>query len=140
MVRRSPRRVALRMLIAGGLLMLPIRDQTGKTCGWLNGARLHDLTGRPVAFLASYRHVYTYMGAHLGHLEDGYFCDRAGNAVAWLDDASGGPRLPSALPAPVPPIPQTPLRDELPLPSPSVPPTPTHTWSSLTWDRFCAGS
>lgn len=123
--------------------MLPIRDQTGRTCGWLNDARLHDLhdlTGQPVGFVLTAGHVYTYMGAHLGYLNDGYFCDRAGNAVAWLDGASGGPLLPAPLPAPVPPVPQAPLRDPPPLPSPPVPPVPTLTWSSLTWERFCTGS
>jgi|SRR5579862_1847725 hypothetical protein len=120
--------------------MLPIRDQTGKTCGWLNDALLHDLTGRHVGFVLTAGHVFTYMDAYVGHLDDGYFCDRAGNAVAWLDGASGGPLLPAALPAPVAPIPQTPLIDLPPLPCPPVPSIPTLTWSSLTWDRFCAGS
>ena len=120
--------------------MLPIRDQTGKTYGWFDNARLHDLTGRPVAFVVSGGHVYAYTGARLGHLNDGYFCDRAGDAVAWLDGASGGPLLPLALPAPVPPVPQAPFIDLLPLPSPPVPTIPSHTWSSFTWERFCTGS
>ena len=120
--------------------MLPIRDQTGKTCGWLNNGRVHDPTGRPVAFVANHGHVYAYTGARLGHLDDGYLCDRAGNAVAWLDGASGGPPLPPALPAPVPPTPQAPLIDLLPVPSPPVPAIPSHTWSSLTLERLCTGS
>lgn len=120
--------------------MLPIRDQTGKTCGWFNDARLHDLTGQPVAFVISHGHVYTYLGARLGHLDDGYFCDRVGEAVAWLDGASGGPLLPPALPSPVPPNCQAPLIDPLPLPSPPVPAIPSRTWSSLTWEQFCLGS
>ena len=120
--------------------MLPIRDQTGETCGWLSGIRLHDLTGRHVGFVLTTGHVYTYMGAYVGHLHDGYFCDRAGDAVASLDGASGGPLLSPPLPAPAPPILQAPLIDLPPLPSPPVPPIPTHTWSSLSWDRFCTGS
>ena len=118
--------------------MLPIRDRTGKTCGWLNDSLLHDLTGRHVGYVVNHGHVFTY--AYVGHLDDGYFCDEAGDAVAWLDGAAGGPLLPVALPAPVAPIPQAPLMDPPPLPSPPVPQIPTHTWSSLTWDRFCTSS
>jgi len=120
--------------------MLPIRDQAGKTCGWLNDGHVHDLTGQHFGYVISHGHVFTFVGAYVGRLVDGYFCDRAGDAVAWLDGASGGPLLPVALPAPVAPIPQGPLMDFPPLPHPPVASTPTHTWSSSTWDRFCAGS
>ena len=120
--------------------MLPIRDQTGKTCGWLNDIYLHELTGRHVGYVLTAGHVFTFMDAYVGHLDDGYFCDRAGDAVAWLDGASGGPLLPAALSAPAAPTPQAPLIDRPPLPAPPVPAIPTHTWSSSTWDRFCTGS
>ena len=57
--------------------MLPIRDQTGETCGWLSGIRLHDLTGRHVGFVLTAGHVYR--GAvhgpetTLGHVADSDF-------------------------------------------------------------------
>ena len=51
---------------------------------------------------------FRYEGNYLGEFGDGYFWDRSGNAVAFVEGASEGPALPVTEVVPMPPIPSTP--------------------------------
>ena len=48
--------------------------------------------------------VFSYSGKYLGILDDGFFRDRYGHAVAFMQGAIGGPILPLAELPPLPPL------------------------------------
>jgi len=79
--------------------------------------------------------VFSYLAQHLGEFYDGFFRDRAGYAVAFVEGADGGPLLPITQPPPVTPILQTPPIQPI-TPIPPLAPLGTLSWSGLTWDDF----
>ena len=122
--------------------MEPIYDLAGKAVGWLHAHVVYDRLNRHRAFVQtdagfSFRHlgaVFSYRGAYLGHFDPGFFRDRAGQAVAWIQGAHSGPLPPAPQMPPAPPIlPAAPLPPVVP---PPPAPTPSLSWSTLTWEVF----
>jgi hypothetical protein len=71
----------------------------------------------------------------LGSFREGFFRDSSGNAVGFVNGASGGPLLPLRSLPPLPPLPSLPPLK--PLPSlPPIAPMPSLSWSNRTWDEF----
>jgi hypothetical protein len=123
--------------------MEPIFDQSGRTVGWLDSDVVRDPAGRAIAFIPRLAFlpqgaVYSYTPQHLGFFGDGFFRDRAGQAVAYLSNHSFGPITPIAQIPPIPPIPSIAPIPPIP-PLPPIAPLPTLNWSHLSWDDFVAG-
>lgn len=115
----------------------PIYDRHGRVVGWLYGHVIYDAEPQYRARLRG-NAVYSFTARHLGHLDRGFFRDRAGFAVAFLSDAEGGLVLPRCEAASLPlslPAPPTPL---LPSQAP-MQATSRSDWSPLTWDEFLRG-
>lgn len=118
--------------------MQPIYGRNGQTVGWLNdGGVIYDRNNRYRAFVQNGA-VYTYNGRHLGILDRGFFRDRQGHAVTFMDGADGGPLPPIPAIAPIPPIPPIPPISPIP---PIAPITPVGSlgWSKLDWEGFLNG-
>ena len=90
--------------------------------------------------LRSYsRRRSTRTGANtLGILESGYFRDKGGHAVAFVNGASGGPLLPITMFPPFPPFPAFPPFKPL-APLAPLPPLPSLSWSRIQWPEFIGG-
>ena len=84
-------------------------NSTGWPVGWLVGNVLYDLDGKARAFVKD-EEVFSYESEHLGGFSNGFLRDSAGDAVAFIDSAQGGPDLPET------------LEPERPLPSLDEPP------------------
>lgn len=121
--------------------MQPIYGRNGQTVGWLNNdVVIYDRNNRCRAFVQNGA-VYTYQGRHLGALDRGFFRDRQGHAVAFIDGAQGGPILPVPAIVPIPPIPSIPpIPPILPIP-PIAPIAPigSFNWSRVDWEGFLNG-
>jgi len=115
----------------------PIYDRHGLVVGWLYDQVIYDAETRYRARLRGSA-VYSFTARHLGHLNRGFFRDRAGFAVAFLSDAEGGLELPrceaASLPLSLPDAPIPPLPSQPPMQA-----TPRSDWSPLTWDQFLRG-
>ena len=83
------------------------------------GQRLYDRSGVASAFVEDGT-VFSYLAQHLGEFSNGFFRDRAGHAVAFIESVNGGLLLPITQPPPIPPI-------------------GTLSWSGATWDDFLRG-
>jgi hypothetical protein len=113
-------------------------DRKGWGVGWLLDDILFDNQGLARAFIKN-RGVFRIDGSYVGCFDDGFFRDRAGDAVGFLEGASGGPFLPAAVAPSQPPriarVPTVPL-DELVPPKPA---TPSLSWSKLDFIHYMAG-
>ncbi len=116
----------------------PIYNSTGWPVGWLVGNVLYDLDGNARAFIKD-EGLFSYEGAPLGGFSDGFLRDSAGDAVAFIESAHGGPALPEtlqqgrAIPS---------LKDPPPQPKAefgvSAPPGSTR-WSELAFNTLLLG-
>ncbi|AFY72339.1 hypothetical protein Syn7502_00171 [Synechococcus sp. PCC 7502] len=114
--------------------MEPIFDRNGRTLGWLRDEVILDTNNRNRAFIRD-ESVYTYQGQYLGRFNKGFFRDRHGNSVAFIQGASGGPITPIPEIPPIPPIP--PISPIPPIPQiPPIPPISSLGWSTLSWEQF----
>ena len=114
--------------------MTPIYNRTGKPVGWITARHILDLKGSPIAFLVE-DSVISYSGRHLGFFDRGLFRDQRGSVVAFLPGAKGGPALPVAEMAPIPPAPiNLPILPRLSMPP--DPPIPFLNWSKTDWQQF----
>ena len=111
--------------------MKPIFDRTGATVAWLQDDTVRDRSGRPIGFVAN-EALYTASGRFLCHFMGGFFRDRRGAAIGFVQPHGVGPLpLLTKLP-PLPPLPVlAPLRPLFPLPP--LAPLPARAWSSLDW-------
>jgi len=82
--------------------MPPIFNRHGRTVGWLRRNVVYNLRGSPRAFLED--DVISFRGRYLGTLENGFFRDRDGYAIAFVERTSGGPVLPITEVPPVQPV------------------------------------
>src|SRR5438105_14839201 len=114
--------------------MEPIFDRNGRPVGWLTNDVVHEHSGRARAFVDNGA-VVNYRVQHLGWLDSGYFRDRAGDAVAFLRDASNGPLPPMPSVPPAPPVPTAHPVSPVPAVTPP-PPAPTLNWSNLDWEHY----
>ena len=115
----------------------PIFDKRGKTVGWLGKNVVYSLNGNPKAFIED-QAVCAYNGEYLGIFENGFFRDRNGDAVAFIEGAEGGPLTPITEIPPIPPIPAIPPISPIP-PIPPIPPVSSLSWSNLSWDDYLTG-
>lgn len=106
--------------------MEPIFDRQGRTAAWRNRDVVHDLGGRPAAFIRD-RAVFSLGGVCLGRFEDGLFRDAQGAVIAFLRDAGSPMPLPVPEEAPVPPVP-----GHRP-PEPRFGPVTARAWRALRW-------
>ena len=82
--------------------------------------------------------VFNYRGWHRGHFEHGFFHDRDGHAVAFVEGALGGPLTPVTEVPPPPPAVAIALLPPAVLAAP-IPPASspaTISWSRLDWEQF----
>ncbi len=117
--------------------MDPIFNRDGRMVGWLQNRVIYDKSGGYRAFLRK-EAVHSFRGNFLGHLDQGYFRDWRGDAVAFLKGAKHGPALPFLETA----LPLTQLRIPSFFPMPSYVPVqvmPSFCWSSLDWDSYLVG-
>jgi hypothetical protein len=117
----------------------PIWNRRSSPVGWLDRDRgvVYDAS---FARRAIIQHVgiFTYGAQHVGYFRDGWFRDKAGQAVAYVDGASGGPIPPVHRVAPIPPIqPIPPVAPVMPIPP--IMPVPSLSWSSLSFDQLLRG-
>lgn len=117
--------------------MGPIFNRQGRTVGWLNGDVIYDRNNRYRAFVSD-GNVFTYQGRHLGIIDQGFFRDKRGYCVAFMDGATGGPIPPIPEIAPIPPIPPIPPIAPIP-PVPPIAPVGSLNWSQLDWEAFLNG-
>jgi hypothetical protein len=118
----------------------PIFDRSGKTVAWLRNDVVFDRASHRYAAFLQGRHgdLFSYDGRYIGRLHRGYLRDRAGDAVAFLNSARGGPVLPVYSATAVLPVPLAPPVAPGPLPAPAAA-APTLNWSQLSWNQFLAG-
>ncbi|MFA6473176.1 MAG: 4-fold beta flower protein, partial [Candidatus Latescibacterota bacterium] len=79
--------------------------------------------------------VYSFNGIYLGSFKRGYFRDKKGNAVAFVEGALGEPPVPKVTIKKIPPktmlLPIPPLKEKAP-----VSPSPRPFWSDSTFVSF----
>ncbi|MDA9555318.1 hypothetical protein N9R54_03700 [Pelobium sp.] len=112
--------------------MTPIYNRQGRTIAWINNNFIYDFFGRQVLGFINNNSVFTYGSRHLGRFINGFFRDKSGHAVAFVQGAKSGPLPPIAQIPPIPPIPVIPPTP----PIPPIPPIDSLSWSNLTWENF----
>jgi hypothetical protein len=115
--------------------MTPIYDRNGRTIAWMNNNYIYHLSGRQVLAFVNNNSVFTYGSRHIGRLSNGFFRDRFGHAIAFIQGATNGPMPPIPQIPPIPPIPAIPPIPPLP-PIPPIPPINSLSWSNFTWENF----
>ena len=70
--------------------MEPIFDSNGRTVGWLKDNVIYDRSNRCRAFLSNGA-IFTYNGFYIGRLNNGFFRNQSGDAVAFIRGAHSGP-------------------------------------------------
>jgi hypothetical protein len=114
--------------------MHAIFDRNGRTVGWLDDETIRDRQMRHRAFIEG-DGVFSFGGSHRGSFADGYFRDKRGDAIAFVQSATGGPMTPIPEIPPIPAIP--PIAPIPPLPPiPPIAPIGSFSWSRMSWDDF----
>lgn len=114
--------------------MEPIFDSNGKTIGWLEDDVIYDRRNYCRAFLSDGA-IFKYNGYYIGRLNNGFFRDKSGNAVAFIEGAHSGPLTPITEIPPIPPIPAIPPIPPIPH-IPPIPPIDSLGWSIINWEEF----
>ena len=115
-----------------------IYNHRGAVVGWIVGES--DIFSRAnlyIGFLEE-TNVFNAGGFYVGEFEDGFFWDRNGRAVAFIDGATNGPIIPITQIAPISPIHGiTPIRPITPV----TPVSPVHSlsWSQSAFEAFIRG-
>ena len=118
----------------------PMYNSTGWPVGWLVGDVLYDLDGKARAFVKG-EALFSYESEHLGGFSEGFLRDSAGDPVAFIDSAQGGPDLPEtlepvrALPALQEPPPQPEAEAEAGVPASQG----STRWSELAFNSLLVG-
>jgi len=114
--------------------MQPIYGRNGQAVGWINDDVIYDRNNRYRAFVRN-GDVFTYQGRHLGVLDRGFFRNRRGDVVTFMNGAQGGPIPPIPAIPPIPPVPPVP-----PIPPiPPIAPIGSFSWSQSDWEGFLNG-
>ena len=71
----------------------PIYSKAGWPVGWLSADVIYDSTGEARAFVID-GSICSYEGQRFGSYADGYLRDPSGDAVGYVEGATGGPTLP----------------------------------------------
>jgi hypothetical protein len=126
--------------LKGEIPMKGIFDRRGEVVGWIGeeGTEItvYNIKGNPKAFLKRHS-VVTFNKIYLGSFKRGYFRDKNGDAVAFVEGALGEPPVPKVKIDIIPPkailLPRPSLKEKLP-----VSPIPRPSWSDMTFDSFLA--
>ena len=114
---------------------IEIFDRTGRVIGWITSDQDIFIQGNHYVGFIERNEVFNVKGTYLGEFEDGFFWDRHGHAVAFVDGSHVGPATPVTHIGPI-----TPVRPVLPIRpiTPVTPVSPVHSmaWSSLTFSIF----
>ena len=104
-----------------------IYDRRGRVVGWIvDGSDIFSRANHYIGFVED-TNVFNRRAGYLGEFDDGFFRDRNGRAVAFVDGATHGPITPVTQIPPISPIhPITPVR-------PVTPVTPVSPVNSLSW-------
>jgi len=114
--------------------MEAIFNRNGIVVAWLQNGEIFNLHGNNIGFI-NFDSVRNLNSEYKGNFTNGFFRDRNGNAVAFINGANNGPLPPIPQIPPVPPIPNIP--NIHPIPSiPPIPPLPSWNWSHLSWNEF----
>ncbi|MEO9870875.1 4-fold beta flower protein [Ekhidna sp.] len=114
--------------------MKSIFDRNGKTIAWLKESEIFNLGGTNIGFLDK-EAVHNLRANYKGTFTNGFFRDKRGNSVAFVDGASNGPIPPIPNIPPIPPIPSIPPIHPIP-PIPPIAPIPSFSWSNIDWNEF----
>lgn len=117
--------------------MIPIFDKSGKPVSWIKNGVIFDLSGEAQAFILE-EHIFTYTRKYVGTLNQGYFRDQRGHAIAFIQGATGGPALPIPATLPIPPVAVIPPIKPVP-PIPPIPPIGSLSWSEIDWEVYING-
>jgi hypothetical protein len=115
----------------------PIFDKDGTTVAWLQDDTVRDSQGGTIGFVAD-EALYTLIGQFVCHVTGGFFRDRDGAAIAFVEPHGIGPLTPlTRLPPPPPAASLAPLRPLFPVPP--LAPLPSLTWSRVGWHALFEG-
>ncbi len=116
----------------------PIYNSTGWPVGWLVGNVIHDLEGKARAFIED-EALYSFESQQLGGFSNGFLKDSAGDIVAFIDSAHGGPDLPETLeqPGALPSLQEPP--DQLKAETGVSAPKGSTRWSELALNTLLVG-
>jgi len=114
--------------------MVPIYNSTGRTVGWIKDDNIIDRSNLCRAFIDG-ENVISYKGKYLGKMKNKYFWDKAGHAVAFLDKAMKGPKIPQTEISPLATLPPIPNKPQIPF-IPLINPINVSKWSIISFDRF----
>ena len=113
--------------------MIAIFNLDGKVIGWIDDSVVIDMNNQCRAFIDD-NSVFSYNGNYLGEF-NGFFWNKNGSAVAFIEGASDGPMVPITEIEPIPPVP--PIPPVSPVQSiPSVPPVHSLSWAETTFEDF----
>ncbi len=115
--------------------MQAIFDVSGVVRAWLDKEYVYNLDGSKVLAFLDGDGVYNIHGEALGFFSTGFFRDKNGFVVGFLESARGGPRLPELKEAPLSPLGVMPPLTPLPSVAPSLS-GPRNDWSGLEWRDF----
>ncbi|MBN3581102.1 hypothetical protein JYB64_01805 [Algoriphagus aestuarii] len=87
--------------------MNSIFNRHGKIVAWIQETEIFDLKGRSIDFVNN-EAVFNLRAAYKGTFSNGFFRDKNGSAVAFIDGSTNGP----------------------------IPPIPSLNWSSIDWNAF----
>lgn len=118
--------------------MEPIYDHSGAVVAWRKAEGIYALDGQACALLWN-RGIHDLQGRYLGRFEDGWFRDRSGRVVAFIQGATGGPLPPSTQAPPVAPRHVLARLPEIFETAPAAPFRSTR-WSDGTWSDLLATS
>lgn len=115
--------------------MVPIFDRRGIVRAWRDKEFVYNLEGSKVLAFLDGDGVFNVHGEALGFFATGFFRDKRGFVVAFVDIALGGPRLPELQPTPLSPLGVVPPLTPLPSALPPQPPLRGE-WSELEWRDY----
>jgi hypothetical protein len=111
--------------------MKSVFDDSGAPVAFRKGDDLFALDGTHLATFDG-EWLINHLGKPVAHFSSGWFRDLAGDCVAFMQGASGGPQTPLTQPVPLEPAPGI-----TPMPAVAgvapVPPLPSVNWSQIGW-------
>ncbi|QEC78190.1 4-fold beta flower protein [Mucilaginibacter ginsenosidivorax] len=115
---------------------IAVYNKAGVVIGWIQNSIIFNYEGSKALAFIDKQDVFAFGGnnTYLGRFHNGFFRDKAGNAVAWVRGASDGPitlpPLDRVAPIFMPVIkPITPIIV-------TITPIETYSWSNLSWADF----
>ena len=114
--------------------MESIFNKQGRTIAWIKGNELFNIRGQSIGFI-NQNAVFNLTANYKGTFRNGFFRDKRGNAVAFINGASNGPIPPVPQVPPVAPVPNVPPVHPV-SPVPPIPPISSFSWSDIDWNTI----